>query len=200
MNICHHCSVPAPCQGQKKNADLTSCSSQMQPPYQKVDYSGHALDPRVTAPSDRVTAGCCSLEMFPQAFRRPVRSAAHWLDTGFPKSGDGDERPTLSFYSSVLRCYADSCDYAGSTETWNKILQIWRQAGGDSRDILQANGLDPPGRNSGTHTAGLQLEYKPCTSRVRVSRDSVLLTLSAIVSINAVTCWYVCCIQTDSKQ
>jgi hypothetical protein len=200
MNICHHCSVPASCQGQKKNADLTSCSSQMQPSYQKVDYSGHALDPRVIAPSDRDAAGCCSLEMFPQAFRRPVRSAAHWLDTGFLKSGDGDERPTLLFYSSFLRCYADSCDYAGSTETWNKMLQIWRQAGGDSRDILQATGLDPPGRNSGTHTTGLQLEYKPRISRVRMSRDNVLLTLSAIVSINAVTCWYVCCIQTDSKQ
>jgi hypothetical protein len=82
---------------QKKNADLTSCSSQMQPPYQKVDYSGHALDPRVIAPSDRDAASCCSLEMFPQAFRRPVRSAAHWLDTGLPKSGESDERPTLSF-------------------------------------------------------------------------------------------------------
>jgi hypothetical protein len=106
----------------KKNADLTNCSSQMQPPYQKVDYSGHALDPRVIAPSDRDAPGCCSLEMFPQAFRRPVRSAAHWLDTGLPNSGDGDERRTLSFNSSVLRCYADSCDYATSIETWKKML------------------------------------------------------------------------------
>ena len=60
-----------------KNAELTSCSSQMQPPYQKVDYDGHALDTRVIVPSDRDAAGCCSLEMFLQAFRRPVRQAAH---------------------------------------------------------------------------------------------------------------------------
>ena len=30
--------------------------------------------------------------------------------------------PTLSFYSTVLRCYTNSFDYAGSNETWYKIL------------------------------------------------------------------------------
>jgi hypothetical protein len=49
-------------------------------------------------------------------------------------------------------------------------------------------GQDPPGRNSGSHTTGLQLEYEPRTSRVRVGSDNVLLTLSAIVSISLVTC------------
>jgi hypothetical protein len=124
MNIfCHQCSVPVPCQGYtlksatKKKAEMTSCSSQMQPPYQKVDYSGHALDTRVIAPSDRDVAYCCSLEMFPQAFRRPVWAAAHWLDKGLPKRGDGNELPIFSFYLHILRCYTDSFDYAGSNET-----------------------------------------------------------------------------------